>query len=101
MTPDTANPSLEYDPGTGSYVLHPPMTESVSVDIISAVARISGIDPLEMTPLYSQTDPELIEALYAARCDESIEIDGPIEITVADCRVSIERDGSLLIEPTQ
>lgn len=64
-------------------------TRDVSIRLLEAVADYRGVDPLELRPPLSEVvDPEALEALFAPtvagakRC-------GRIELTYADCRITI------------
>jgi len=65
--------------------------EELVVDIIEAVARSTGTDPLSLPPLRSAIDPEAIDAV----------VDGPglVDLTFAyhDHVVTVDGDGNVTV----
>ncbi|WP_049889298.1 HalOD1 output domain-containing protein [Natronolimnohabitans innermongolicus] len=54
MTADDESFLATFDPDTG---------EPASVTVVTAVASLSGVGPLELEPLYEAVDPDALDAL--------------------------------------
>lgn len=63
-------------------------SQSVTAQIVEAVAARNGADPLDLQPLYETVDPEALEALFAPTADGTGR-GGQIEFTYAGCRVTL------------
>ncbi|SFC52199.1 hypothetical protein SAMN05444422_109214 [Halobiforma haloterrestris] len=74
-----------------------PSTESVSIDIVTAVADARGVDPTELPPLYYAIDPDAIDQLFQSQVqNESLRV----QFTFAGCNVTISSDGQVTVTPT-
>ena len=65
--------------------------ESVTYAIVTAVAERSGIDPLELQPLYEAVNTEALEALYTADV-------GTLTFPYEGYLVTVDADGSVRLE---
>ncbi|WP_254530183.1 HalOD1 output domain-containing protein [Natrinema gelatinilyticum] len=85
-------------------------TQSISFDVIAAVAEREGIDPMDLEPpeydaLYEVINPEALDALFAARengcerptgrvefpyCGYHVVVTSDREVTVSDSTTSFE-----------
>ena len=57
---------LSFDEATDSYRLERREGWNPVVDAILAVARIDGVEPLEMSPLYEELSPDVVPRVVAA-----------------------------------
>ena len=62
---------LRFDEADGAYVLGRRAEHNPIVDAILALARMEGLDPLEMTPLYEELAPDVLPHVVAAADRES------------------------------
>lgn len=71
--------------------------DSTTSRVLEAVAVTSGIDPLELPPLYDVLDPDALDVLVVSMSD------GKLSFTYAGYRVEVDADGEvrLLEEPEQ
>jgi len=71
---------------------------SLSETVIDAVATVSGMDPMDLEPLYGTIDPDLIDGLAAGPKSAT---QPPVELrfTWAGCTVTASADGGVVVEP--
>lgn len=74
--------------------------QSVSFDVIAAVAEREGIDPLELEPpeydaLYDVINPEALDALFATRENGQQRPNGRVEFPYCGYRVVVTSDGEV------
>ena len=71
--------------------------ESVSQTVVMAVAEATDADPLTLDPrLCEVIDPDALERLF-----ERDQTEVQVEFTMADCRVSVRADGSVVVLPPE
>lgn len=64
--------------------------------IIDALAEVTGVDPLELPPLYNFIDPEALDQLFA-RHSPSENVDAILGFTVEQWNVFVRADGRIRI----
>ena len=74
--------------------------QSVSFDVIAAVAECEGVDPLELEPpeydaLYDVINPEALDALFATRENGRQRSTGRIEFPYCGYQVVVTSDGDV------
>ncbi|WP_126664839.1 HalOD1 output domain-containing protein [Haloterrigena salifodinae] len=74
--------------------------DSLSFEVISAVAEQEGIDPVEIEPpeydaLYDVINPEALDSLFAPREDGSSRGSGRVEFVFCGYRVVVTSDGNV------
>lgn len=71
--------------------------QSVSEEVITAVAQATGTTPVDLTPpLFSVIDPEALDSFVESIRDESPEGIGRIEFTYCGCTVTVTADGRVI-----
>ncbi len=65
--------------------------ESVSIAVVSAVARRAGVDPVELRPLYDVVDTEALDTLFTADV-------GTLTFPYEGYLVTVDADGSVRVE---
>lgn len=73
--------------------------ESVSMAIVRAVSALNNCDPRSMRPLTTAIDPDALDTLFAARSDEEPRPGGRVSFVWEHCRVSVDNDEYLTVEP--
>lgn len=70
--------------------------DSPSMVTIQAMAALKGVEPSELPPLHDALDPDALDALFA---DPRVFNENPVvaTLTIDDCRVIIQNDGTLLV----
>lgn len=64
--------------------------ESLIVEILEAVARERGEDPLNLAPLAEMLDPEALERLVG-----TASVDLEVSMAIYGCRVSVDSTGEI------
>ncbi|MXV64284.1 hypothetical protein GS429_19880 [Natronorubrum sp. JWXQ-INN-674] len=77
-----------------------PAANSVSFDIIAAVAEQEGVDPIDIEPpeyeaLYNAINPEALDALFAPRENGSSRSNGRVEFTFSGYQIVVTGDGEV------
>lgn len=75
-------------------------SQSVSFDVIAAVAEREGIDPMELEPpeydaLYDVVNPEALDALFATRSNGTQRPTGRVEFDFCGYHVVVRSDGEV------
>jgi hypothetical protein len=70
---------------------HPTDTDGVHERIVTGVAALEGIDPMELPPLFDAIDPDALDAIFAATGSGGPR-SGRVGFTYADHRVTVEFD---------
>ena len=75
-----------------------PRTDSVTEELVRAVATVHDLDPTELAPLANFVDPDALDALFAPRRN-GVPRDGggSVEFDYADLHVRVEEDGEITI----
>lgn len=109
QTPDVADSewgeinereALDYDAATDTYRAKIDVdAESVPLDVVSAVATVSGTPPLELPALYNDVDSDAFEALSRLTPTEASAVETPIIVTYAGHEVTVHADGVISVRP--
>lgn len=69
----------------------------VSETVIDAVAEATGVDPLDLEPLYTVIDPDALNSLFrpSVGCPAAMEL----RFSMADCQVVVHEDGEVAVTP--
>ncbi|ELY62105.1 HalOD1 output domain-containing protein [Natronolimnohabitans innermongolicus] len=75
-------------------------TDSLSFEVIAAVAEKEGVDPVEIEPpeydaLYDVINPEALDALFADRDDGTSRATGRVEFAFSGYRIVVTSDGEV------
>lgn len=83
--------------GDGTYVVLEGQhsDRSTSTTIVFAVATVLEEDPVTLEPIAEYVNPDALDVFTTAATD------GFLSFTYADCRISIESNGNIQIEPEQ
>ena len=85
-----------YDPDTGTYHLRSDGAEQISTNIALAVAELTGVDPLEMEPLYHSVDPDILDGFVERPPRSST---GQLSFDFQGYRVTVHADGHVHVSP--
>jgi hypothetical protein len=69
----------------------------LSTTVISAVADATGVQPLDLPPLYETIDPDTLDSLFR-QTTESGGVPDHIAFTHAGCTVTVHDDGTVIVE---
>lgn len=72
---------------------------SASKEVIRVLSEKTGIDPVELSPLYESVDPDALDALFTPDSREPVL--GTATFEHADHEVTISYDGEVVITATQ
>ncbi|WP_254545144.1 HalOD1 output domain-containing protein [Halomarina pelagica] len=100
-SPATVSPEqLTTDDGVAYRAYHD-MTHpgSLSITVMQAVGAVVDVDPMELDSLYEAVDPDALDELFCPGPDGQPSIDGRIRFRFAGCRVTVESNGTILVEP--
>jgi hypothetical protein len=73
--------------------------ESATEAVVLAVAEATGVDPLDLDPLYDCVDPDALDALFDSG-DGLDDLTGSFEFTYAGCDVTVNADQRVVVTPT-
>jgi len=70
----------------------------LSDTVVEAVAEATGVDALDLTPLYQAVDPDTLDAIGRSqgRLSSALEL----RFRWQGCRVLVQADGEVLVRPT-
>lgn len=93
MTDDNDTDKNADDEANNVYHLsYEPATDSVSEELLQAVATLNDADPSELALLIDTIDPEALDALFQARSN------GRVIFEYEDYRIRVTADGTIAIE---
>ncbi|QCS42955.1 HalOD1 output domain-containing protein [Natrinema versiforme] len=80
--------------------------QSISFDVIAAVAEREGIDPVDLEPpeydaLYDVINPEALDALFATRENGRNRPTGRVEFPFCGYHVVVTSDGDVDVSPLE
>ena len=93
-------PSVEHYPENNTFRSQfnsPTVTPSEAV--ISTVAVATEQNPADIPSLYSAIDPDALDALCTSTNARPVSPDGCVRFEYADCRVTVENQGTVLVDP--
>lgn len=71
---------------------------SPSVAVIEAIAATTGVDPMDVPPLYEVVDPDALDDLFAPMYDGTPRLDGEVGFTLGGCQVTVSGNGRIVVE---
>ncbi|MFD1515260.1 HalOD1 output domain-containing protein [Halomarina rubra] len=72
-------------------------SDPIYTAVVEAVAETKGVDPLSLEPpLYDVLDPEALDSLYSSPTRTETPL--RVSFSYADCTVTVDSDGQILIE---
>lgn len=81
---------LWYDDDVGVYRFeYDPDTDDFVVDLVIALAEVTGVDPLEVDPLGPEVDADRLQACVEALNGEGPTVEGKITFSAAGCEVTV------------
>jgi hypothetical protein len=67
--------------------------EPISQTVVTAVAEVTGCDPIELDPLYEYIDPDAMDALFHPRSNDDVDqSELHIEFSYTTYRVTVTKD---------
>lgn len=73
--------------------------ESVSEAVLDAVASVSGIDPIELDPLYYTIDPDALDALFESRPSTTdLPRDVQVSFSYVGLQITVTAAGQIIVE---
>lgn len=73
--------------------------ESLSVEVIEAVAATKGVDVMALeTTLYEVVDPDALEQLFEPLADGTPRTGGKLVLEIAGCEVVVRATGEVEVE---
>lgn len=72
-------------------------TETVSEKVVSAVAEETNTDPLSLDPLYTEIDPDVLDALFEGDGEGFDHSPDRVEFTYSGCEVVVTADGNVRV----
>lgn len=72
--------------------------ERVSTTIIAGVAEFEGVHPLDLPPLFTDVDADVVDRLYELQTSETFDLGDPIGIAIGPYDVGITSTGEVTIQ---
>lgn len=72
--------------------------EAISQQVVEAVADATGVDPLDLPPLYDSIDPDALDALFS-HADSSLSIT-ELRFELEGCEVLVRGSGEIVVTPS-
>lgn len=67
--------------------------------VVTSVAQATGVDPLELEPLYNVVDPDALESIFASTDASSASLE--LSFTMEGCEVVVRGDGEVTVVPPE
>lgn len=102
MTGDgDAGERLWYDDEVGVYRFEydPSDVDEFVVELVVALAAVTGVDPLEVDPLAPAVDTERLEACVAALNGDRPRVEGTVTFDAAGCEVTVLAGQVVIVAP--
>lgn len=100
-TATTASPrstTVGSETATGRSTIYT-VDESVSEVVVETVASVSGVDPVELDPLYYAIDPDALDALFAPRpAAGDLPRDVQLSFSYVGLQVTVTAAGRIIVE---
>jgi len=90
---------LEYSEETDTYWAQLDSTEPVYMQVLSAIATISGTRPTELLPLYTGIGEEGLEELASLEITEAVIGEVTLSLSYVDYEISVYSDGAIAVKP--
>lgn len=71
--------------------------ESVTLEVVGAIADITGVDPSEIEPVATEVDPDSIDALFAPRDNGDRRNRGHVRFPVDGHDVTVYAHGEIVV----
>lgn len=98
--PEEAGDAIEYDPETDTYrATYDGSTESASTAVVSTVAAVAEVGPLEIEPLYATVDPDALDALMDPVVSGPSRGDIRVTFSLAGHDVTVHSYGIVAVRP--
>lgn len=91
---------LEYRPETNTYWARLDDTEPAYLEIVAAVATISGVPPEELPIIYTEIGREGMEELGSLEVPEAVLGEMAVLLSYAGHEVSVYSDGAVAVKPS-
>lgn len=92
--------AVEFHEGTGTYRVRFDATDRLATEaVISTVSAATGVDVLELPPLYDAVDPDALCSLFSPSSGRSRRFRGSVAFAYADCLVTVDGRGTIEVEP--
>ncbi|MFB6195146.1 MAG: HalOD1 output domain-containing protein [Haloplanus sp.] len=97
---DSDASTAEYDPERDAYVVdhHETSDIELSVTVVHAVLEATGKDPMEVD-LNAVVQPDALNRIFAPKHDGTPRAGGTVTFRLAGCRVTVDGDGEVVVEP--
>lgn len=95
MEPMTAATTTTTTTTTTGSTTNATCSERITETVIDAVAAESGVDPLELEPLYHVVDPDALNDLFRSTAGDSSSVE--LRFTMAGCQVVVRGDGDAVV----
>lgn len=76
-------------------------TESVSTAVVRAVSAVDGRKPSSLPPLSYVLNPDALDALFDSHADGGPRTGGRLSFIYNHCRVALDNDEFLTIQPLE
>ena len=87
-------------PDTPSTVERSAENETLTETIVIAVADATGVDPLDLDPLYDSVDPDALGRAFESTDEDGTATTDQLTFAYADCEVTVRADRSVVAAPT-
>lgn len=87
-------------PDTPSTVERSAENETLTETIVIAVADATGVDPLDLDPLYDSIDPDAIDRAFESTGEGAPATTDQLAFDYAGCEVTVRADRSVVVAPT-
>lgn len=74
-------------------------TDSISDEVVLAVAEATDTDPTELEPLYDVVDPDALDQLFRTHLNGHPRTDGRIVFSMDGCEVTVHANGDVVATP--
>lgn len=71
--------------------------DSVTLEVVTAIADITGVDPSEIEPVATEVDPDSLDALFAPRDYEDRRNSGHVRFQVDGYDVTVYAHGEIVV----
>jgi hypothetical protein len=97
---DSSGSTTEYDPERDAYVANhrSASDEELSVTVVHAVLEATGREPTDVN-LNDVIQPDALNRIFAPKHDGTPRRGGTLRFEFADCLVTVDGDGEVMVEP--
>jgi hypothetical protein len=90
---------IDVDPATGDHRVRCRADDLPSTAVVLTVSTALGVHPTGLPPLLSAVDPDAVDRLV--RHDGAADARAVIDFSYADCRVTVDADGEVVVSPPE